>query len=103
MEIDWEKIAEKAHIDLESLTPQEIEVFNWVQCFMDGSMDNWRLEEHVVFEKCRQDVLIWRLRFERDYWEKKSNDWYLKYKGIKTRYQTFIEVCREIFGRVNNG
>lgn len=36
-------------------------------------------------------------------WEKKSNDWYLKYKGIKTRYQTFIEVCREIFGRVNNG
>ena len=99
MIINYNEIKEKADNDLSSLTVKEATIWDWVQCFEDGTIDfNGKLEEEDCFSDCTEQILIWRLRYERDYYANANKKNIRSLIDFKKRYNDFISVCHDILG-----
>lgn len=79
----------------EALSRQELEIWNWIDALEDGTFDFVKeLEEHELFTECQTEILVARLRYERDYCEHWMRHWQKKYLEFKIKH---TEVCRDIF------
>lgn len=95
--IDYKAIEEKSNLlGYQSLDAQEQAIIDWAYEFLEGD-HKIKLEDFGAFEGHKDKALIFRLRFERDYFEELSEKYRQKLHFEKTRYDNFVSVCQDIF------